>query len=247
MGTYKVIVEYDGTRYKGFKMSKKGNTASIQDKLEAVLSRFEGSTDFVLAAAVNTEPGVHSLGQAVSYQTSYEGSPDEVENYLNQYLPGDIVVRKVTREKDGFRADFAKTGLNYLYRIQTGNYRNVREQAYMEYVEEPLDVLSMKAGAEFLTGTKDLAAFNHNRKLKKSTVRYITTLQIQVDKEEIQLTCQIDDAWPGLMPAIFGTLLKLGRHQLTLADIQELLDKGELKSLYNPAAVKGLHLTEVLW
>lgn len=245
METYKLIVEYDGTRYKGFKSSRKGNTASIQDKLEAVLSRFEGREGFVLAAAVNTEPGVHSMGQVVSYQTSYESKPDEVRDYLNQYLPGDIVVRQVTTEKKGFRADLAKKGLQYVYRIQTGEYRNVREQAYMEYEEEPLDVLTMEAGARLLVGTVDLAAFNHNRKLKKSTVRNITSLQIQVDKEEIKILCQIDDAWPGLMPAIYGTLLSLGKGQLTTESMQELLRVGELSSLYHPAPVKGLHLIKV--
>ena len=247
METYKIIVEYDGTRYGGYRKSKKGGTASIQDKIEAVLSRMEDGQSFTLAVAANTEAGVHSMGQTISYVTNKHVTTGQVKEYLNQYLPMDIVVREVMLERNGFHAEHAKKALIYQYRIQTGKYQNVMEQGYMEYIPTELDYTVMKKGMECLVGTIDLMAFNSNKKLKKSTLRTIEKLQMQVDLNEIKIQCQIDQVWPGLIPAIFSTILQLGRHQLTLQEFQNRLSKKELGSLCFPVSTKGIMLLQVLY
>lgn len=242
METYRMIVEYDGTRYGGFKKSKQSSAASIQEKIEAVLVRLIGDHDFILNAAVNTEPGVHSMGQTVSLRTNKGYTEAMLKEYLNQYLPKDIVVREVEKRKESFHAELGKKGLCYEYRIQNGPYRNVMEQAYMEYEPGKLDIPAMEEGMQLLLGSHDLMSYNHNRKLKKSTLRTIDTLKLKVDQEEIRLICVIDDVWPGLMPAIFSSILKLGRHILTPAELQEQLEKRQLGILYTPASTKGITL-----
>ncbi len=247
METYKIILEYDGTRYGGYRNSKKVSTVSIQDKIEAVLTRMEDGHSFHIAAAVNTETGVHSMGQTISYATNQKYDAKEVKEYMNQYLPMDIVVREVIKVRNGFHAEIAKEALLYQYRVQTGRYQNVMEQAYMEYEHKGLDLVAMREGTKLLCGEVDLMALSTNPRLKKSTLRRIEKLQILVDREEIKIECQIDQVWPGLIPAIFGVILQLGRHELELCDLQLKLEEKQLGSLYCPASVKGIILQKVLY
>ena len=247
METYKIIVEYDGTRYRGFKSGKKGSTATILEKIEAVLARMENGEDFVLAAAVNTEAGVHSMGQTISYKTHKHVTATKVQQYLNQYLPLDIVVREVCMEREGFHAEVGKRALCYQYRIQTGSYQKVLEQAYMQYEPEGLNLSKIEEGMKLLLTTRDFVAFKNNKRIKKSSQRTIENLRLKVDQEEIILECIIDDVWPGLMPALFGVLLQLGKETVSLLKVKEELDNKQVGTLNFLAPTKGLILQQVYY
>ena len=247
METYKIIIEYDGTRYGGFRKSKRGGAATIQDKIEAVLNRMEQGQSFTLTAAVNTEAGIHSMGQTISYKTEQHFREQDIKDYMNQYLPQDIVVREVKQERVGFHAEFAMSALLYEYRIQTGTYQNVLEHAYMDYIPEQLNLSAMKKGMKLLTGNVDFKSLNSNPRLKKSTLRTVDKLQMKVDSEEIKIYCQIDQVWPGLIPAIYGVLIQLGKQKLKLEELIEGLKEGQLGSLYMPAPTKAIMLKQVLY
>lgn len=61
MYNYKLTIQYDGTRYRGWQVQ--GNTPqTIQGKLEAVLSRLAGEP-VELHGSGRTDAGVHALGQ----------------------------------------------------------------------------------------------------------------------------------------------------------------------------------------
>ncbi len=247
METYKIIIEYDGTRYGGFKKTKRGGTVSIQEKIETVLSRMEHGENFIMTAAVNTEPGVHSLGQTISYGTHQRFDAGTIKQYMNQYLPMDIVVREVKLAREGFHAEVAKSFKRYQYRMQTGNYKNVMEQAYMDYEPEGPDLSAIRNGMKLLSGTNDFIVFNNNPRLKKSTIRTIDKLQMKVDRQEINIYCQIDQVWPGLIPSIFGTLLQVGQHKLDLEELKRKLKEKQMGSLSIWAPTKAILLQKVLY
>lgn len=247
MDTFKIVVEYDGSRYKGYKKTKKGSAASIQEKIEAVLCRLENRDTITLQAAVATEPGVHSMGQVLSYRTEKEFTSQTIETYMNKYLPQDIAVRMVKKARDNFHAEFSKSGICYAYRIQTGPYQNVMEQQYMEYREEALDLTAIRNAMDRLTGIVDMAVFNGNPKLKKSTIRKVDSFRIQVDKNEIKLICIVDDVFMGMMQAIFGTLLQIGTHEMDLQEFYAKLEELKSGSLYILAPAKALTLVQVYY
>ena len=67
---YKVTVQYEGTRYKGWqKQPRIDNT--IQGKLETLLSRLL-ETDIEVFGAGRTDAGVHALGQTANFWVSEE-------------------------------------------------------------------------------------------------------------------------------------------------------------------------------
>ena len=67
---YKITVQYEGTRYKGWqKQPRIDNT--VQGKLETLLSRLL-DTDIEVFGAGRTDAGVHALGQVANFWVSEE-------------------------------------------------------------------------------------------------------------------------------------------------------------------------------
>ena len=65
MKNYKIIVQYDGTRYKGWQVQKSTDT-TIQGKLQMVLSKLAGHPVEVIGSG-RTDAGVHANGQVANF------------------------------------------------------------------------------------------------------------------------------------------------------------------------------------
>ena len=67
MRNFKIIIQYEGTRYQGWqRQDTTGNT--IQGKLEAILAKMTG-LDFVqVDGSGRTDAGVHALGQVANFK-----------------------------------------------------------------------------------------------------------------------------------------------------------------------------------
>ena len=82
---YKLTLAYDGTRYRGWQRLP-GDKQSIQGRIEAALSRMEG-TSVQIHGSGRTDAGVHALGQVASVQLSGDRSPREILDYVNRQSP----------------------------------------------------------------------------------------------------------------------------------------------------------------
>ena len=72
MKNYKLILQYDGTRYSGWQ--KQGNTDNtIQAKLETIASKLTGVPTDVNGSG-RTDAGVHALGQVANFRCAAEVS-----------------------------------------------------------------------------------------------------------------------------------------------------------------------------
>ena len=73
MKNYRMIVQYDGTRFNGWqKQGDTGNT--IQEKLETILPRMDG-TPVDVHGAGRTDAGVHAKGQVAQFRLETENPP----------------------------------------------------------------------------------------------------------------------------------------------------------------------------
>ena len=75
MPNYKLILEYDGSRYRGWQRLPDGG-ATVQGRLEQVLSRLLDEPTEVSGSG-RTDAGVHALGQVASFRTVREIPPQE--------------------------------------------------------------------------------------------------------------------------------------------------------------------------
>ena len=97
---YKIIVAYDGTRYKGWQVQKSTDD-TIQGKLQHVLSTLAGKPVEVIGSG-RTDAGVHAVGQVASFHMPKHFSKDEIFIWLNEHLPADIAVTAISNVPDRF-------------------------------------------------------------------------------------------------------------------------------------------------
>ena len=160
---YKMVLQYDGTRYDGWQRQVTTDK-TIQGKLEAVLSRYEGGKVEVHGSG-RTDGGVHADGQVANFYLAEKKSGEEIRGYLNTYLPEDIRVLSVEQVPYRFHSRLHAVRKTYAYRIEMGEKKDVFTRKYTYGLGKPLDIERIKAAAGLLLGTHDFKSFCGNRKM----------------------------------------------------------------------------------
>lgn len=241
----KLTIQYDGTRYDGWQ--RQGNTDNtLQGRLEGVLSRMVGKPVEIQGAG-RTDAGVHARGQVASVHLPEGYIPQEVQNYLNRYLPEDVAVVDVVEVGERFHARLSATGKEYRYHIRMGSVPDVFARKYQYRVEEPLDLAAMERAAGYLTGKHDFRSFCGNRRFKKSTVREVFHIGVEVCGSDLTLVYRGDGFLYNMVRILTGTLLEVGLGQRTPESMVDILEARERTAAGKTAPAQGLVLQEVYY
>src|SRR5207253_9094421 len=116
MTTFKITLEYDGTRYSGWQEQKNARTVMGEIR-KAAQQLFEG--DFEMQGAERNDAGVHALAQVMHVKVTSEvrHSPETIRARLNDLLPADIAILNVERAARNFHARHDADARVYLYQI----------------------------------------------------------------------------------------------------------------------------------
>lgn len=243
MRNFKLLLAYDGTRYKGWQ--RLGNSdQTIQGKLEAVLTKMVGASVEVIGSG-RTDAGVHALGQIANFHAYTPLSCQEICSYLRHYLPEDIGVLSVEEVDAKFHSRYNAARKTYCYRIWNSEQPCVFERKYVWPVPEQFDLRAMKEAAVYFLGTHDFLAFCSNKHFKKSSVRTIYALDIDRRGEELQFWITGDGFLYNMVRIMVGTLLDVGRGTLHPQDIPELIEKKSRVEAGMTTPARGLCLMEV--
>ncbi len=243
MKNYKITIQYDGTRYKGWQVQK-STDMTIQGKIQNILEEMTGQPVEVIGSG-RTDAGVHALGQVANFHVPEHFSTNEILNYLNHYLPMDIAVLDIEEVDERFHARFNAIEKTYMYRIHTSMIPNVFERKYMYTYTDPLDIEAIKKAAKLLTGTHDFMAFCGNKKMKKSTVRTITAIDIVEKEDEIQISYTGDGFLQQMIRIITGTLIEVGNGTKQPEDIAKILESKDRQNAGYTVPAEGLILKSV--
>lgn len=243
MYNYKLTIQYDGTRYRGWQVQ--GNTdQTIQGKLEGVLSRLTGQLVEVHGSG-RTDAGVHALGQVANVKLPHPVEPSELLGELNRYLPADIGVIAAEPAPERFHARLNARSKTYRYRIWNSAIPNVLERSYLYVLPEPLDVAAMERAAADLVGTHDFRSFCGLKRFKKSTVRTITDISITQDGAEVRLEFTGNGFLMRMVRILAGTLVEVGLGQRA-ADAMPAVLAAQDRAAAGPALpAQGLALVRV--
>lgn len=243
MINYKMILQYDGSRYSGWQVQ--GNTEqTIQGKLQSVLEKMTGE-EIEIHGSGRTDAGVHAMGQVANFKLQSAYEPEEIKRYCNQYLPEDIVVLEVSEVPLRFHSRLNAIKKTYCYRIFLGEKPDVFRRKYVTPVAENLDINKMKAAAEVLLGTHDFTSFCGNRHFKKSAVRTIYEIRIEEKTDELDIYFTGNGFLQNMVRILTGTLLEVGTGKQEVCEMKEILE-GRNRSLAGTmAAAKGLVLVNV--
>ena len=245
MRNFKIIIQYEGTRYQGWqRQDSTGNT--IQGKLEAILAKMTGLHFVQVDGSGRTDAGVHALGQVANFKIDTKLPAAAVMDYINQYLPEDIGVIAIQEVPERFHSRLNAKGKTYCYRIWNEKLPCVFLRRYVYELPEPLDLDAMRTAAACLVGTHDFKAFTSNKKSRKSTIRTMDAILIDKEGSEVVITYSGDGFLYHMVRILTGTLIEAGLGQRDPASVKTLLEKDatrDLSGVLVPA--KGLCLMEV--
>lgn len=243
MRNFKILLMYDGGRYKGWQ--RLGNTdLTIQGKLESVVSRMLGAETEVIGSG-RTDAGVHALGQVANFHGQTEMSCEEILKYLRTYLPEDIGVRSVEEVEARFHSRLSAVRKTYEYRIWNSEEPCVFGRKQMWILPERLDMEAMQQAAEQLCGTHDFLAFCSNKHFKKSSVRTVEKLEILSEGSEKRFRVTGNGFLYNMVRIMVGTLVEIGLGQRPGDDISRILQSKKRESAGAMAPAQGLYLMEV--
>lgn len=245
MKNYKITIQYDGTRYKGWQVQK-STDMTIQGKIQDVLTTMTGQPVEVIGSG-RTDAGVHAFGQVANFHIPEHFNPQEVLDYLNHYLPMDIAVTDIEEVDERFHARFNAVSKTYMYRIHRSRIPNVFERKYMYTYTEPLDIEKMREAAGYMIGTHDFMSFCGNKKMKKSTVRTVTAIDIMEKDHELQISYTGDGFLQTMIRIMTGTLIEVGNGTKKATDIPAILESKDRKNAGYTAPAEGLILKQVVY
>lgn len=272
---YKMIIQYEGTRYDGWQ--KQGNTENtIQGKMEKVLERMAGFPVEVHGSG-RTDAGVHAAGQVANFHLpdgwkrdmvvkneSVAGGKQHgnlesagknktvsewIRAYLNQYLPDDIAITELTPVPERFHSRLSAVKKIYTYRIETGEKRDVFSRRICYGLGQALDVKKMQTAADLLCGTHDYKSFCGNKKMKKSTVRTIFRITVEQDAGSglVKLEFEGNGFLQNMVRILTGTLIEVGLGKRDAGSMPEILAALDRQAAGYTAPAEGLCLQQVFY
>lgn len=245
MNNYKITIQYDGTRYRGWQ-SQNSTDETIQGKLTEVLSKMAGEAVAVIGSG-RTDAGVHARGQVANFYLSDAWDEEEMQDYLNRYLPEDIAVIQTMKVEERFHSRYQAKSKTYLYRIHTGRVPEVFERKYVYDYRTPIDVMRMRKAAALLIGTHDFRSFCGNKKMKKSTVRTIYDIRIEETSQELRIFYTGDGFLQNMVRILTGTLIEVGNGRRKPEEVTEILAARDRTQAGYTAPACGLTLLEVAY
>ena len=243
MKRVKLIVAYDGTNYCGWQIQPNGIT--IEQVLNEQLSRFF-KEDIKVTGASRTDAGVHSLGNVCIFDTDTRMPAEKISYAINQSLPEDIVVVDSCEVDREFHPRFSKSRKTYEYRILNRRINMPMERLYSHFCYYKLDVDRMQAAANMLAGEHDFKSFCSVRTQVTDTVRNVYRIDVTRNEDDI-ITIRVtgNGFLYNMVRIIAGTLLEVGRGNLEVSKIADIIASKDRANAGPTAPAKGLKLMQI--
>ena len=245
MYNYKLVIQYDGSRYRGWqRLGNTGNT--IQGKLENVLSEMTGEPIEVTGCS-RTDAGVHALAQVANFKTGKRYEESHIKEYLNRYLPKDISILDVESVPERFHARYNAKYKTYLYKIWNREYSNPFMRKYSMHVENKLDVDKMKEASQYFIGEHDFTAFSNAKSKKKSMVRMIYSVTVDQEDGFVLIRMVGNGFLYNMARKIAGTLIEVGLGKLDAGTIPDIINSRDRSRVGFIADACGLYLEKITY
>ncbi|HEX3129901.1 MAG TPA: tRNA pseudouridine synthase A, partial [Thermoanaerobaculia bacterium] len=102
MPTYRLTLEYEGTRYHGWQEQK--NARSVVGELRRAVVDAGGGTVREIGGSGRTDAGVHALAQVAHLRLARPVDPGPFRRAVNDLLPPDIHILSLNPVPDDFHA-----------------------------------------------------------------------------------------------------------------------------------------------
>lgn len=191
--------------------------------------------------AGRTDAGVHATGQVISFSVTTRLDEATIGRGVNALLPTDIAIRDVEPAGADFHARYSATGRTYEYRIRTAPQREPLEHHREHWLPAALDEPAMRAASTLLVGRQDFSAFA----IGPGGVRTVRRAEWSREGSLLRFEVEADGFLRGMVRAIMGTLLWVGRGQIPIDRVGEIVSSRDRSQAGPSAPAQGLCLIRV--
>lgn len=235
------VVEYDGTRYAGFQRQRREIT--VQEEIEKALASVTQEETRIVGAG-RTDAGVHATGQVISFSTDWKRSLSKLQRGLNALLPFDIAILELSEVPLDFHARKSALSRRYRYTIFNRPLRSPLSRLYAYHWIGELDLEAMKEALGSLIGVHDFASFGRARP-GGSMMRQMLEADCRREGDYIYIDLEANAFLKGMARSIVGTLLLVGRGEVSPQGFKEVLEARDSSQAGDPLPAHGLCLTKV--
>ncbi len=245
MARFFIELAYNGAAYNGWQ--RQPDAPSVQEMLERGLSKLLGAPHEVVGAG-RTDTGVHAAFavahfDAASDEAALRVREPEFVYHLNCILPKDISVRKVYAVADEKHARFDARRREYKYYITTAKDPFSTGTAWQ--ITQPLNVDAMQTAAVSLMRYEDFTSFAKLHSDTKTNRCTIFGANWRAEGDKLIFTIAADRFLRGMVRAIVGTLVDVGRGKMTPAQFCAVIERQARAEASAQAPAHGLFLTDV--
>jgi tRNA pseudouridine38-40 synthase len=198
-----------------------------------------------IAGAGRTDTGVHAIGQVMSFRTASALDGPKLGRGVNALLPEDVAISALEPCGDDFHARYSATGRTYEYRLRIGPDRDPLERWALHH-PAALRLDAMREASGELIGRGDFAAFATGE-ATSGTERTVRRAEWAADGELLRFEIEADAFLRGMVRAIVGTLLWVGRGKIGVERFGEILRSRDRAQAGPAAPARGLCLTRVAY
>lgn len=243
MRNIKIIVEYDGSDYRGWQIQK--DEPTIQGVIEEQLGVILNQRTRVIGSG-RTDAGVHALNQVAHFFTSSKIELESLKRGLNSLLPPDIVIKKLVGVDADFHARYSAKSRIYKYLIFSGDTLSTFYRRFSWQVHHQLDIERMQKAAECLVGWHDFASFQGADSKNHSSEREILQFTIRGrSKGWIVTTVEASAFLRHMVRNIMGTLIEVGKGSMAVEEFKDIFESKDRARAGITAPPQGLFLKEV--
>lgn len=237
-----IRIAYDGSNYYGWQ--RQNGFVSVQQRVEEALYSLLGQKINIRGSS-RTDTGVHAIAQGAVFHADTTIPVEKLPYAINSFLPKDIVVWQAREVDEEFHPQYSVIDKTYLYKIQNSPFRNPMLFNYTEHIRYELNVELMKEAAKYFLGEHDFSAFCAAGGQSKTKVRTIYSLDIERDKDIINIKVRGNGFLYNMVRIIAGTLAEVGRGKIKPCEIENIISSCNRAKAGKTMSPNGLTLMEV--
>ena len=243
---YLVILSYDGSSYNGYQKQKHDKN-TIQQKVEDALSTIF-KTKIEIYASGRTDKGVHAIAQPFHFESDIKIPFSNLKKALNEILPLDIKIKKVSKAKDDFHARYSKIKKIYVYKIKNSDIIDPFDSRYVTYVKEKIDYDLLLEASKLFIGEHDFRNFTTNKASEvDSFVKKIFDVKVKRSTNRYEITFEGSGFLRYQIRMMVGAIIVVATGKKDISFIKNMLSPNVDSRCSYKADPQGLYLKEVVY
>ncbi len=218
--TYRLVLEYDGTRYSGWQ-EQVNAPRTVAGTLRRVVEE-AGVAVVDLGGSGRTDAGVHALAQVAHLRVGERRrDPEAFRRAINAALPADVHVLALAEAPRRFHARHDAVARTYLYQIS--RRRTAFAKRFVWWVRDELDVARMREAAVLVSGRHNFRLYCEEPEQQTSTLVEVEGVELAEAGSLVVVRVTASHFLWKMARRIVGTLVEVGAGRLSFAGFADLL------------------------